>query len=202
VPSPGLDPGDVAGLAETVHQLRPNSCGAAGIPADLGRHSGEAVAGQRRQHQVERVPGGAAVRGRVRQRADDLEQLDHRSGQPCVMISGNASSCGDLTWMKWMPSPSNDHRFCVAPGRHPGRHAASDPWPALAAWSARSVYAANDTAAAGRRGADDLGREPPQGRARGVDQGFLPARCGTRDARMMPADPPAEAVRPGERDPS
>jgi hypothetical protein len=27
-------------------------------------------------------------------------------GQPCVMISGNASSCGDRTWMKWMSSPS------------------------------------------------------------------------------------------------
>ena len=23
-------------------------------------------------------------------------------GQPCVMISGNACSCRDLTWMKWM----------------------------------------------------------------------------------------------------
>jgi hypothetical protein len=27
-------------------------------------------------------------------------------GQPCVMISGSAFSCRDLTWMKWMPSPS------------------------------------------------------------------------------------------------
>ena len=27
-------------------------------------------------------------------------------GQPCVMISGSAFSCGDLTWMKWMSSPS------------------------------------------------------------------------------------------------
>ena len=27
-------------------------------------------------------------------------------GQPCVMISGNASSCGDLTWMKWISTPS------------------------------------------------------------------------------------------------
>ena len=27
-------------------------------------------------------------------------------GQPCVMISGSASACGDLTWMKWMSSPS------------------------------------------------------------------------------------------------
>ena len=27
-------------------------------------------------------------------------------GHPCVMISGIAFSCGDLTWMKWMSSPS------------------------------------------------------------------------------------------------
>ena len=27
-------------------------------------------------------------------------------GQPCVMISGSAFSCRDLTWMKWMSSPS------------------------------------------------------------------------------------------------
>ena len=27
-------------------------------------------------------------------------------GQPCVMISGNAFSRGDLTWMKWMSRPS------------------------------------------------------------------------------------------------
>ena len=27
-------------------------------------------------------------------------------GQPCVMISGNAFSCLDLTWMKWISTPS------------------------------------------------------------------------------------------------
>jgi hypothetical protein len=27
-------------------------------------------------------------------------------GQPCVMISGSAFSCGERTWMKWMSSPS------------------------------------------------------------------------------------------------
>ena len=27
-------------------------------------------------------------------------------GQPCVMITGNAFSFGDLTWMKWMSRPS------------------------------------------------------------------------------------------------
>ena len=27
-------------------------------------------------------------------------------GQPCVMTSGIASSCGDRTWMKWISTPS------------------------------------------------------------------------------------------------
>jgi hypothetical protein len=27
-------------------------------------------------------------------------------GQPWVMISGSAFSCGDLTWMKWISTPS------------------------------------------------------------------------------------------------
>lgn len=27
-------------------------------------------------------------------------------GHPCVMTSGNASSCRDLTWTKWMSTPS------------------------------------------------------------------------------------------------
>jgi hypothetical protein len=27
-------------------------------------------------------------------------------GQPCVVIRGNAFSCGDFTWMKWMSTLS------------------------------------------------------------------------------------------------
>ena len=27
-------------------------------------------------------------------------------GHPCVTISGNASSCSERTWMKWMSTPS------------------------------------------------------------------------------------------------
>jgi len=27
-------------------------------------------------------------------------------GQPCVMISGSAFACRDLTWMKWTSAPS------------------------------------------------------------------------------------------------
>ena len=72
--------GDVARVPEAVHQLGPRRRDANDIPAELGRLAGEAVAGQGRQHQVERVLGGAAVRGRVGERADDPEQLDDRAG--------------------------------------------------------------------------------------------------------------------------
>ena len=50
------------------------------VPAELARLCREAVAGQRRQHEVERVLALAAVRGRVGERADGLEQLDDRAG--------------------------------------------------------------------------------------------------------------------------
>ena len=72
--------GDVARVAEAAHQLRPRASDAAGLPAELGRLAREAVAGQGRQHQVECVLGGAAVSGRVGQRADGLQQLDDRAG--------------------------------------------------------------------------------------------------------------------------
>ena len=72
--------GDVARVAEALHQLRPRAGDAAGLPAELGRLAREAVARQGRQHQMECILGGAAVRGRVGQRADGLEQLDDRAG--------------------------------------------------------------------------------------------------------------------------
>ena len=72
--------GDIAVVAEAAHQLRPRACGAGGLPAELGRLAREAVARQGRQHQVEGVLGGAAVGGRVGQRADGLEELDDRAG--------------------------------------------------------------------------------------------------------------------------
>ena len=75
--------GDVAGVAETGHQLRPRLRDAAGVPAELGRLGREAVPGDGRQHQVERVLGASTVRGRVGERADDLEQLDDRA-RPAV----------------------------------------------------------------------------------------------------------------------
>ena len=88
--------GDVAGVAEAVHQLRPGASGAAGVPTELGRLAGEPVAGQGRQHEVERVlrlPPCAvgSVSGPTASSSSMTEP-----GQPCVMISGNAFSCCDL----------------------------------------------------------------------------------------------------------
>src|SRR5262249_34846 len=75
--------GDVAAVAKAAHQLRPGMRGAARIPADLRRLVGEAIAGQRRQHEVERILNTAAMRGRVGERTDNFEQLDHRT-RPAV----------------------------------------------------------------------------------------------------------------------
>ena len=72
--------GDVAGVAEAAHQLRPRPPMRPTSQPELGRLGGEAVAGQGGQHEVERVLGAPAVRGRVGERADRLEQLDDRTG--------------------------------------------------------------------------------------------------------------------------
>ena len=98
--------GDVARVAEAVHQLRPRACDAAGLPAELGRLAREAVARQGRQHQVECVLGGAAVRGRVGQRADGLEQLDDRAGPAMRHDQRQRVLMPRLTWMKWISTPS------------------------------------------------------------------------------------------------
>jgi hypothetical protein len=35
-----------------------------------------------------------------------ITRVHGEPGQPCVMISGSASSCGDSTWMRWTSTPS------------------------------------------------------------------------------------------------
>ena len=72
--------GDVAGVAEALHQLRPGSRDAVGAPAGVRRLAGEAVARHRRQDEIERVLRASAMRGRIGERADGLEQLEHRAG--------------------------------------------------------------------------------------------------------------------------
>ena len=72
--------GHVAAVAKAMHQLGPRLRGAAQVPADLRRFAREAVPGQGGKHEMEGVLGTAAVRGRVGQRADGLQQLDDRAG--------------------------------------------------------------------------------------------------------------------------
>ena len=74
---------DVPGVTEAPHELVPGLSDADGAPAEFGRLVGEAVAGDGRQHEVERVLSASAVRGRVGEWADGLEQLDDRA-RPAV----------------------------------------------------------------------------------------------------------------------
>ena len=55
---------------------------------------------------MEGILRAAAVRGRVVSGPTESIISMTEPGQPCVMISGNAFSCCDLTWMKWMSTPS------------------------------------------------------------------------------------------------
>ena len=72
--------GHVAGVAESAHQLGPGPCRPGEVPAHLDRLAAEPVPGQRGQHEMEGVLGAAAVRGRVGQWADGVEQLDNGAG--------------------------------------------------------------------------------------------------------------------------
>ena len=72
--------GDIPGVAESAHELGPGPCGPAQVPADLDRLARETVARQRGQNEMERILGTAAVRGRVRQGADGVDQLHDGAG--------------------------------------------------------------------------------------------------------------------------
>ena len=54
----------VVAVPEALHQLVPGPTDADGAPAELGRLLGKAVAGNGRQHEMERVLGTSAVRRR------------------------------------------------------------------------------------------------------------------------------------------
>ena len=72
--------GEVAVVAEAAHQLDPGAGDPAVLPAGLAGRAGEAEAGDGRDHQVEGVRRVAAVRARVGQRVDHVEELGDRAG--------------------------------------------------------------------------------------------------------------------------
>ena len=71
---------DIPIVAEALHQHDPRPRDALRIPAGFRRLAGKAVARHRRDHDVERVRFGAAMRGGVGERIDDLQLLDDRTG--------------------------------------------------------------------------------------------------------------------------
>ena len=84
--------GDVAAVAEALHQLRPGAPHALRAPARARGLAGEPVARHRRNHNMEGVVGARAVCRRIGQPIDDLQLLDDRAG----------------------PSVIDDERQCVA----------------------------------------------------------------------------------------
>jgi hypothetical protein len=72
--------GHVPLVAEPAHQLGPGRGDPDQVPAGLPQRAGETVAGHRRDDQVDRVGGVPAVRHRVGQRVDHLEELGDRAG--------------------------------------------------------------------------------------------------------------------------
>ena len=75
--------GPVSLVAEPRHQLRPRSGDALVGPARLAGRAREAEAGKGGDHEVERVGRSRAVRPRVRERFDHVDELDDRA-RPAV----------------------------------------------------------------------------------------------------------------------
>jgi len=87
--------GDKVIVAKPCHQLNPGLGRAVDAPAGAGRLAGKAKARQRRDHQMKGVFGIAAVGSGVGERADNVHELDHRTG----------------------PAVGHDHRQGVGVGR-------------------------------------------------------------------------------------
>lgn len=82
--------GDVPRVAEAVHQLRPGARDAGGIPTDLAGLVGQAVAGQGREHEVERGRlwlSRMAPRGRL-----------FPAGPPGVQTAASSVAPGQRGW--------------------------------------------------------------------------------------------------------
>ena len=74
---------DVASVAKPLHEHMPRLRDALHGPAFLPRFAREAVTGERRNHQMKSVARIAAMRRRIDERPDALQELDHRS-RPAV----------------------------------------------------------------------------------------------------------------------
>src|SRR5262249_15776721 len=70
---------DIPGIADALHQFRPRSRNAVGVPTGVRWSAGEAIARQRRDDDVESILGATSVRRWIRKRIDDLELLDDGS---------------------------------------------------------------------------------------------------------------------------
>ena len=97
----------VAVVAELGHQLSFERAATRRMSQPvLVRRAREPVAGHRRAHDVERVGRVAAVRRRVGERADDVEELDDRARPAVRDEQRERVGCGERTWMKCTRSPS------------------------------------------------------------------------------------------------
>jgi hypothetical protein len=70
-------------VSEALHQHDPRTRDVGGVPACSGRYARKPVARHRRNHQIEGVRRACAVCGRIVQRIDNLQLLDHRA-RPAV----------------------------------------------------------------------------------------------------------------------
>ena len=84
----------VALVTEASHQLGPGRGDPSCSPPGLQGRAGEAVAGKRREHDVERVSRVGSVRGRVNEPADEVDVLEDRSGPPVAEHDGERARHG------------------------------------------------------------------------------------------------------------
>src|SRR5215831_20056716 len=67
-------------VSKALHQHDPGACDVSGVPASRGRLAREAVAGDRRDHQMESVRCACAICCGISERIDDLQLFDDRTG--------------------------------------------------------------------------------------------------------------------------
>src|SRR4051812_39647825 len=111
--------GDVAGVAEALHQFRPGSAHPLGTPAGARRLARETVARHRGDNHVEGVGCARAVCRGIGKRVDDLQLLDDRAG-PSVRNKERQSILMLRTNMNKMNLQTIDLRDKLRQGTEPG----------------------------------------------------------------------------------